>query len=87
MPFRVRDIQPTPNPNAAKFLLDRPIAEQPTSFLKAEDAAGHPVAARLFGIPGVSSLLFLGDFITVNKRPDARWVQITGRVEQVLAEQ
>lgn len=85
MAFRVREIQPTPNPNAAKFMLDRPIVDQPTSFLKAADAQDHPVASRLFDIPGVSSLLFLGDFITVNKSPDAKWPQITRRVEQALA--
>ena len=85
MPFRVSEIQPTPNPNAAKFILDRPVAEQPTSFFRASDAEGFPLAEKLFEIPGVSSLLFLGDFITVNKAPDAAWDEITPRVRAVLA--
>ena len=85
MPFQVHEIQPTPNPNAAKFVLDRPVAEQPTSFFNAGAAKNHPLAARLFGIPGVSSLLFLGDFITVNKSPDADWDDITPAVQQVLS--
>ena len=86
MPFRVSDIQPTPNPNAAKFLLDRPVVEQPMSFFNAAAAKDHPVASQLFAIPGVSSLLLLGDFITVNKAPEASWADITGRVEAVLAQ-
>lgn len=86
MGFRVQEIQPTPNPNAAKFILDRPVSEQPTSFFNVAAAKDHPLALRLFGIPGVSSLLFLGDFITINKSSDARWADIKGRVEQVLAE-
>ena len=86
MPFCVTDIQPTPNPNAVKFVLDRRIVEQSTSFLKADDAAGYPVAEKLFLIPGVSSLLFLGDFITVNKQPEAAWSEITSRVKKVLTE-
>jgi hypothetical protein len=86
MPFNVVEVQPTPNPNALKFLLDRPIAEQTTSFLSAEAADGHPVASQFFGIPGVSSLLLLGDFITVNKTPDANWSDIKSRVRQVLSE-
>ena len=85
MPFVVREIQSTPNPNAAKFVLDRPIAEQPTSFFNADAAKGHALAEKLFAIPGVSSLLLLGDFVTVNKTPDARWDQITPRVKAVLA--
>jgi len=85
MPFRVLEIQPTPNPNAAKFVLDRQIAEQPTSFFNAAAAANHPLAAKLFAIPGVVSVLLLGDFVTVNKTPDAKWDKITTRVEEVLA--
>ena len=86
MAFRVTEIQPTPNPNAAKFVLDRPIVEQPTSFFNAEAAQDYPVARRLFEIPGVSSLLLLGDFVTVNKNSEANWKDITPRVERVLAE-
>lgn len=84
MPFNVIDVQPTPNPNALKFILDRPITEQPMSFFNADAAAGHALASRLFQINGVSSLLLLGDFVTVNKRPEARWKPITERVQEVL---
>jgi len=85
MPFKVLDIQPTPNPNAAKFILDAPISQQPTSFFNAEAAKDHPVASQLFAIPGVTSILLLGDFVTINKRADVRWNQITDKVADVLA--
>jgi hypothetical protein len=86
MAFRVTEVQPTPNPNALKFVLDRPIAEQPTSFLSAEAAQGHRIAGRFFAIPGVSSLLLLGDFVTVNKTSDASWADIRDQVRRVLSE-
>ena len=85
MAFRVLKIQPTPNPNAAKFVVDRTIAEQPISFFNADQAKDHPLAAALFAIRGVSSVLLLGDFVTINKSPDAKWDKITTGVEQVLA--
>lgn len=85
MPFRVQETQPTPNPNAVKFILDRTIVEQPTSYFNAAAAKGHALAEQLFTISGVSSLLFLGDFVTVNKTPDARWEQITPSVKALLA--
>ena len=84
MPFRVREIQATPNPNAAKFVLDRAVSVQPTSFFDATAAKSDPLAARLFAIEGVSSLLFLGDFITVNKRADADWQSIAREVKAAL---
>jgi len=86
MSFRVREVQTTPNPNALKFMLDRVISDHPTSFFNAQAAVDHPLALRLFDIPGVSSLLFLGDFVTINKSPTARWTDIKSSVEKTLAE-
>ena len=81
------DIQATPNPNALKFVLDREVAGQPTSFFDAAAAQSHPLASKLFAVPGVSSLLLLGDFITVNKHPEASWAQIKKAVKAALAEE
>jgi NFU1 iron-sulfur cluster scaffold homolog, mitochondrial len=85
MGFIVSEVEPTPNPNAAKFVLDRPISDQPISFFNAAAAEGHPLAKKLFAIEGVASLLLLGDFITVNKSPKAQWKEVTKSVKQVLA--
>jgi hypothetical protein len=85
LPYEVREVQPTPNPNAVKFVLDRVIADRPTSFLDPASGKDHPIASRLFAIPGVTSLLILGDFVTVNKRPEARWAEIKSKVERTLA--
>lgn len=84
MAFEVVEIQATPNPNALKFVLDRSITSQPISFLTAEAAGDHPVASKLFAIPGVTSVLLLGDFVTVNKQPAERWDKIRKRVREIL---
>lgn len=84
MGFVVKEIQPTPNPNATKFVLDRAISTHPISFLNPEEGKGDPVASKLFGIQGVASVLLLGDFVTVNKTADAKWSTITRKVEEIL---
>lgn len=84
MAFDVVEIQPTPNPNAAKFVVRPSIADQPTSFFNADAARAHPIASQLFGIPGVTSVLLLGDFITVNKEPAVAWPGIHRGVREVL---
>lgn len=86
MGFNIVEVQPTPNPNALKFLLDRSISEQPISYFDAQAAHGNAAATRLFAIPGVSSLLLLGDFVTVNKTPDASWPELKTLVKRALAE-
>ncbi len=85
MPFKVRHLQPTPNPNALKFVLDRHITEDRLSFTSAAAARYHPLAARIFEIPGVTGLLLLNDFITLNKCPTAKWANITAKVKKVLS--
>ena len=84
MPFKVIEIQPTPNPNAAKFVLDSACSEAPLSFFNANAASDHPLAKKLFAIPGVTSLLLLGDFITVNKAANLRWEELIPGIKRVL---
>ena len=84
MGFKVKEIQPTPNPNAAKFVLDGQISAQPMSFLTPQQGASHPIAAQLFAIKGVTSVLLLGDFVTVNKQSDVKWDAISSRVQEIL---
>ena len=84
MGFTVTDVQPTPNPNAAKFILDREISEAPVSFLNRDEGAGHPIASQLFSIKGVTSVLLLGGFVTVNKEDGAKWEPISRKVREIL---
>ena len=85
MGFKVLEIQPTPNPNAVKLVLDGSVSQQPLSFFNVAAAKDYPLAVALFAIDGVSSLLLLGDFITINKSPAADWADITLRARAVLA--
>jgi hypothetical protein len=85
MPYRVTAVEPTPNPNAVKFMLDQDISAGSESFLDSTAGADHPLAKELFAIEGVVSLLFLGNFVTVNKTPDVAWKRITPKVKKVLA--
>lgn len=84
--MNVIEIQPTPNPNAMKFVLDGEVSPQPISFLSPEAGDAHPLAKKLFAIGEIATVLLLNDFVTINKQPDAAWKRITARVKQVLAE-
>ncbi len=85
VPYRVIEIQPTPNPNALKFVLDQVIAIEPRSYFFPAAAVDDPLGRRIFEIPGVRSLLFLSDFVTVNKSSEARWADIKKAVRRVLS--
>ena len=83
---KITEFESTPNPNAVKCWLDKPISDVPRSFLNAEMAAEDPVAAALFERARVSTALFNGSWISVNKQPDADWDRVKAIVREVLAE-
>ena len=78
--------QPTPNPNAGKFTLNRKVIEGTgsKSFYNADDAVGHPVASALFELEGVASLFMVDDFITVTKTADSAWETLIPKVQATI---
>jgi hypothetical protein len=85
MSVQVR-FQPTPNPNAGKFTLDRKVVEGKASrsFYGAAQAASDPVAAALFRLDGVASVFMVDDFVTVTKSADADWAELIPAVVESL---
>lgn len=58
----------TPNPATLKFLPGRSVSpEGPVELRDPAQAERSPLAARLFGVKGVSGVFFGSDFITVTK--------------------
>ena len=79
-------IQGTPNPNAAKFVLDRPVpGEGSRSYFDAESADEDRLAARLFAIDGVRALLLVDNFVTVTKAADVDWDALVQDVQDAIA--
>jgi Fe-S cluster biogenesis protein NfuA len=58
----------TPNPATLKFIPGRIVLDGGTlEFANREAAARSPLAERLFDVPGVTSVFFGSDFVTVTK--------------------
>jgi len=76
----------TPNPNALKCVSKQEITAGIKSFRKPEDASCE-LSKAIFEIPGVTSLLMNGNWITVNKSPDAKWAAIKPKVTEILKAQ
>ena len=90
-------VQPTPNPNAAKFTLNRIVSTQGKTFrlpappvggAQAGDAATTDVAwaTQLLKIAGVTQVFALNNFISVTKASDADWDAIAPEIERVLTQ-
>ena len=63
----------TPNPATLKFIPGRIVLDGGTmEFASREAAARSPLAERLFDVPGVTSVFYGADFVTVTK-DDSDW--------------
>jgi hypothetical protein len=77
--------QPTPNPNCYKFVANRRIEEGTAkAFYDAEAAKENPLAERLFALPGVTGVLLLDDFCSINQDGSKNWDELTPQVEGIL---
>lgn len=80
-------VERTPNPNAVKFTLDRTVvAEGSASFADAEQAAAHPLAAKLFAVDGVQAVFFLSNFVTITRDPAHAWETVAPEVVNAIQE-
>ena len=87
--------QSTPNASALKFLPNHPVLPEGfnTTFLEYNSprstlAPPHPspLAARLLGVDGVSSIFYGPDFITVTKAEDVNWAHVKPEIFSLITE-
>ncbi|MEM6490169.1 MAG: NifU family protein [Pseudomonadota bacterium] len=67
----------TPNPQTLKFLPGKTVMQAGSAdFPSPEGAGASPLAARLFGVEGVTGVFLGPDFITVTKAEREDWLHI-----------
>lgn len=87
MPAPSITIEDTPNPHALKFVANRRLNPGPTRSYRSAGEADHAddvLAQALFAAGPVVSVMVVSDFVTVNKKPSARWLQLRPKIEAVL---
>jgi hypothetical protein len=82
------NFQPTPNPNAGKFVVSQQVAPVGTSrsYYDADEARDDPVARAVMRLTGIRSVFMVDDFITVTKTPAATWDDLVPQVEEAIRE-
>lgn len=74
---KISEIEPTPNPNAMKFVLKEPLTWGITrSYDRAEQAQNDPLASALFDIEHVTNVFYVDHWITVTQDGKADWKEL-----------
>jgi NFU1 iron-sulfur cluster scaffold homolog, mitochondrial len=78
-------IQPTPNPNALKFILNKLVkAEGKSSFKTPDECQDLPMAQALFDLRGVDQVHFFQNVITVSKFSFEDWEHLEPTVQTCI---
>ena len=84
---KIAEIEPTPNPNAMKFVLKDPLTWGVSrSYASAEEAQDDPLAASLFDIEHVSNVFYVDHWITVTQDGKADWQELMREVAVPIRE-
>jgi len=82
---KVVNIEPTPNPDALKFVVQRPILKAGVrSFRDFGSAVGDPLGSSLFALGQVTSVFYMDRFVTVNKEREAQWTDLIDPVCETI---
>jgi Fe-S cluster biogenesis protein NfuA len=74
---KIAEIEPTPNPNAMKFVLKEPLTWGISrSYDNAAAAAGDKLATALFDIEHVTNVFYVDHWITVTQDGGADWKEL-----------
>lgn len=77
-------VQPTPNVNALKFVVNRRMTEGKSQTFTDAATAASPLAKDLLGITGVRQVFLLNDFITVTRTEDTDWNAVVPQAEALI---
>jgi len=84
---KIAEIEPTPNPNAMKFILKEPLTWGITrSYDNAGLAADDPLAAALFDIEHVTNVFYVDHWITVTQDGHADWQELLRKLAPPIRE-
>ena len=84
---KIAEIEPTPNPNAMKFILKEPLTWGISrSYDNAEAAKDDPLASRLFDIEHVTNVFYVDHWITVTQDGGADWKELTRKLAVPIRE-
>ncbi len=78
-------VQPTPNPNALKFIMNQDVKKEgKVSFKTPQECKDVPLAAALFDLRGVDQIHFFQNVITISKFSFEDWDSLETAVETCI---
>jgi len=83
--MKLISIEPTPNPNNMKIILDEYLDNDMKFTFIQKDKENYPeYVKKILSIPGVVRIFQVSNFISISRKPGANWEEILSKIEEVL---
>lgn len=81
-------VQSTPNPNALKFVLNRPVkSEGNITYKSSAECQDNPLAKAIFDFnKNISEVYFYDNYITVSQNGNENWCTLEEHIRKILAD-
>lgn len=77
--------EPTPNPSAMKFTLDRPSTEaRHETFREGSAPEDSPLGAKIFAVGGITNVFLTANFVSVTADDGVSWNDLMESVTEVI---
>ncbi|NLE64401.1 MAG: NifU family protein [Elusimicrobia bacterium] len=78
-------VQPTPNPNALKFILNVPVKTKDSAvYRQFAECKGNDMASAILKLDYVTEVYFAANFITVTQTGAGDWDKVEARVKETI---
>lgn len=83
--IQITHTEPTPNPNAFKFMTDTTLVKHGAlSFESPGAAKDERLAREVFALGGINSVYLQENFVSVNAQPGTDWDKVRATVQESL---
>lgn len=83
--LREISVEPTPNPNALKFIFEMPVIQaDKVTFTSRYEAPHVPLVTALFNVPAVTQIHLFENVITVSKDDSRGWEEVEPEIKEVM---
>ena len=83
--MQVIQTEPTPNPNAVKFVISGSFPPGSHSFVTNKEAERDRIAKPIFALGHIASVFYTNNFLTVSKNPDGDWQRLKPAILTILS--
>ncbi|WP_438318773.1 NifU N-terminal domain-containing protein [Sporosarcina sp. FA9] len=83
--MKILTIEPTPNPNSMRIVLETELPSGTSyNYTKADAETAAEPMSQVLNIPGINGIYHVMNFMAVEKTSDVEWAEILPQIQSII---